>query len=84
MMSLYLPDSHKMKGIDFLLDYLKLNEVETYAFGDTLGDLEMITGCDYGICVGNGDDRLKAKADFVTDTVSRDGLYKAFEKFGLI
>jgi len=84
MMSLALPGSDKMNGIDFLVEYLKLDDVETYAFGDTMGDFGMIKGCTYGICVGNGTQALKDKSDYVTDSVSNDGLAKAFEHFGLI
>lgn len=84
MMYISLPNANKMNGVDFILDYLKLDNAETYAFGDTKGDLGMVKGCTYGIAMGNGEQILKDNADFVTDTVAEDGLYKAMVKFGLV
>ena len=36
------------------------------------------------LIVGNGSDEIKAVADYVTDGVDEDGLYKAFVNLGLI
>lgn len=34
--------------------------------------------------MGSGGEEIKAMADYVTDDVDKDGLYKAFVKLGLI
>lgn len=34
--------------------------------------------------MGNGGEEIKAMADYVTDSVDEDGLYKAFVNLGLI
>lgn len=37
-----------------------------------------------GMIGGNGGEEIRAMADMVTDDVDKDGLYKAFEKLGLL
>jgi len=37
-----------------------------------------------GIAMGNSIPELKEAADFVTDSVANDGIYKAFKHAGLI
>ena len=44
----------------------------------------MLEYCGIGIAMGSGGDEIKAMADYVTDAVDDDGLYHAFEHFGLI
>lgn len=84
MMTLGRFDVDKMIGVNFILEYLNQQDAETYAFGDTGGDIGMVTGCTYGIAMGNASECLKEKADFVTDSVDENGLYNAFVKYGLI
>ena len=44
----------------------------------------MLKYCNYGVAMGNGGAEIKAMADEVTDGVEQDGLYKAFERLGLL
>jgi hydroxymethylpyrimidine pyrophosphatase-like HAD family hydrolase len=37
-----------------------------------------------GVAMGNANKALKDQADFITDKVSEDGIYKGFKKLGLI
>jgi len=37
-----------------------------------------------GVAMGNAEKELKAAADFIADDIENDGLYKAFEKLGLL
>ena len=39
----------------------------------------MIEYCGLGIAMGNADERLKEKADWITGDVNQDGLKKAIE-----
>ena len=57
---------------------------ETALFGDAKVDIPMLDYCHMGIAMGNGGEEIKAMADDITDDVERDGLYKAFQKYGLI
>ncbi len=40
--------------------------------------------CARSVCMGSGGEEAKAAADFVTDAVSDDGLWKAFGRLGLL
>ena len=44
----------------------------------------MLEACQIGVAMGNGGPEILAMADLITDDVREDGLYKAFEKLGLL
>ena len=54
------------------------------AFGDSQNDLEMFKEAKLAICMGNGDPLTKEAADYVTDDIEHDGIYKACVHFGWI
>lgn len=81
---LMVPGIHKAVAIETLLDHLGLSTKGTIAIGDGLNDIEMFDFCETGIAMGNAKEHLKTIADYVTDSVSDDGLFKAFKAFGLI
>lgn len=74
----------KSKGIDFVLGYLNLPIEETMAFGDGGNDIQMLQHAGTGIAMGNASPHVKAVADYVTDSVENDGIWKALVHFGLI
>ena len=57
---------------------------EVMAFGDSDNDLEMLSGVGLSIAMGNARDALKAKADYITTDVDKDGLWNACKHFGWI
>ena len=57
---------------------------ETIAFGDAENDLEMLKFAGIGVAMGNGEEQVKAQADYVTADVDDDGIAKALRHFGLI
>ena len=57
---------------------------DTIGFGDSMNDKEMFEAVGYSVCMDNGHPQMKAMADYVCPAVGDDGLYKAFEKLGLI
>ena len=67
-----------------LCKYLHISQEDTIAFGDSMNDLEMLQAARLGICMDNGSSVLKEAADMICPAVLEDGLYKAFEKLGLI
>ena len=79
-----LPDVNKSVGIRKVLEYCGADISQTVAVGDGGNDIEMLDLCAVGVAMGNAPDSVKAHADFVTDRIDNDGLYKAFEKLGLI
>ena len=47
-------------------------------------DLDMIKVAGHGVIMGHHDPVLEPYAEYITDTVENDGLYKAMEHYGLI
>ena len=74
----------KAGAIQTLLDHLGAKVEDTIAIGDAKIDIPMLEYCAAGIALGSGGDEIKAMEDYVTDAVENDGLYKAFEHFGLL
>lgn len=77
-------DITKANAIEHLLTYLGRDRKDTIAFGDAKIDIPMLEYCSVGVAMGNGGEEIKAMADFITDDVENDGLYKAFKKLELI
>lgn len=77
-------DIDKAHAVKVLLDYLGRDKADTIAFGDAKIDIPMLDYCAYGVSMGNGGAEIRAMADMITDDVEADGLYKAFEKLGLL
>lgn len=73
------------KGTAFeeIKKYLKGN-YRTVAIGDSENDLPMFEKADLAIAMGNGTDIAKEKADWVTTSIEKDGIYHAFEYAGLL
>ena len=75
---------NKAAGIRSFADYLGLDLSETMAFGDGGNDIPMLRAAGIGVAMGNASDEVKSYADYVTDHIDNDGLYKAFKHFNLI
>lgn len=74
----------KLTAIEKVLDYLNVCKSEAIAFGDGGNDIEMLEYVGLGIAMGNGEEKLKQKADFVTKKASEGGISYALKKFQLI
>ena len=55
-----------------------------YVFGDSANDMDMFVCVKHAVAMGNHDRALEQEAEYVTDTVERDGIKKALEHYGLI
>lgn len=75
---------NKATSIGLLLEYLHADQADTYAFGDSMNDREMMQCVATAIAMGNARDGLKEIADYVTDDLGQDGIYNAMKHFGLI
>ncbi|MEA4918089.1 Cof-type HAD-IIB family hydrolase [Proteiniphilum sp.] len=71
-------------GIDQFCNYYGFSIDETMAFGDGGNDIEMLQHAGIGIAMGNANDEVKQAADYVTDSVDNDGVFKALRHFGVI
>jgi Cof subfamily protein (haloacid dehalogenase superfamily) len=74
----------KAMGIQKILEAAGVNKEDSYAFGDGLNDLEMLTMVGTGIAMGNAVPKAKAAADFVTDSNVNGGIFKSLIQLGLI
>lgn len=74
----------KQNGIDQFLKYYNIDLSETMAFGDGGNDIPMLQHVHKAVAMGNANDEVKAIADYVTDTVDDDGIFKAIQYFQLI
>jgi Cof subfamily protein (haloacid dehalogenase superfamily) len=81
---LSLPNINKANAIEKLLTHLNLTDIETYAYGDGMNDLEMIQYVKYGIAMGNAAPKLKEAAFDITDTHDEGGIYNSFKKYNII
>ena len=77
-------DITKAHAIDVLLQHLKVKKEDTIAFGDAKIDIPMLEYCAVGVAMGNGGEEIRQMADYVTEDVEKDGLWKAFAHLGLI
>lgn len=65
----------KATGIQKLLDLYHLDGY--IAFGDSLNDMEMFKHADISIAMGQGNQKLKDIATYVTSAIDEDGIYQA-------
>lgn len=74
----------KAEGMLALLEHLGISQEDTMAIGDSTNDLPMFSVAKHTVCMGNGMEELKQKAEFITASVMEDGIEKALRHFGLI
>lgn len=74
----------KQEAIKEIIDYLKINKENIYAFGDAEVDIPMFEIAGTSICVGNGREKEKKQASYVTKPVSEDGIEYALKHFKII
>lgn len=61
-----------------------IGDVRSYAFGDSVNDLDMLEYADVGVAMGNGHDIVKDMADLVTVPLAEDGVAVMLKQLNLI
>ena len=84
MIEFVLKGCSKAKGMLELLNHLGLSVEDTMAIGDSTNDIPMFEVAKHTVCMGNGMEELKARAEYITAPVLEDGIEKALEHYGLI
>lgn len=77
-------ESSKANGLLRLCEYYGIHRRNTVAFGDSMNDYEILQAAGIGIAMGNATEILKSVADYVTDDIDKDGVWKACRHFQLI
>lgn len=77
-------DCDKARGIEATMRHFGWSMDQCVSLGDDYNDIEMVSRSGVGIAMGNAQDEVKAKADYVTDDIDRDGFAKALLHYGLI
>ena len=67
-----------------MIKYLDIPWENTYAFGDSMNDYEMLKYVNYGVAMGNASEKLKKEVKYTTEDYDKGGIKNASERFGLI
>ena len=74
----------KAIGIKVVCEKFGLSVDDTYAFGDSENDLEMIAYAGHGVAMGNATACVKEIAEYTTTGVEEDGIANGLKYYGLI
>ncbi len=73
----------KAEAIGVLSRTIRKDDYETYAFGDSQNDLEMLKHVDYPVLMGEAPEDMRLYGFYVTKGLEEDGLFWAMKKYGL-
>ncbi len=74
----------KATGIQEICRLLEIAPEETYSFGDSTNDLDMLEYTAHSVAMGDGMQEAKDAAEYVTAPLAEDGIYQACKHYGLI
>lgn len=75
---------NKGNGIRRILEYYGASLADAIGIGDGENDIEMLRTTGISIAMGNANPKLKEFADYVTTAVDKDGIWNAFQRYGLV
>lgn len=75
------PEAKKSCAVEFLSNMWGIKKEEILTIGDQNNDIELLKAGGISVAMGNATEELKACADYITDSIERDGFPKAIEKF---
>jgi len=71
----------KGRAIEILANYYNIKKEEIIAIGDSDNDLSAIEFAGMGVAMGNANEQVKKKSNFVTESNDDDGVAKVIDKF---
>ena len=74
----------KATGVAKVVEHLGLKPENVMVFGDGLNDMELFDYAGISIAMGVSHEKIKEKADYITKTVEKDGIFDALEGFGMV
>ena len=75
---------NKAMAMQTLLKHLNLDDIRTFAFGDSMNDREIFESVDVAIAMGNSSHGIEKHATFITKDILDDGIAYAMKKYHLI
>jgi Cof subfamily protein (haloacid dehalogenase superfamily) len=75
------PNVTKAAGLEFVAEHLGFSRERTLAFGDGENDIELVDWAGYGVAVGNANEAVKERADFVCPSVDDEGVAQVLEAY---
>lgn len=81
--AIHITDKNINKGssLGIICEKTGFDTDEIMAIGDSENDIEFLNVCGFKVAVGNADDNLKEKADYICKNKYGDGVKEAIEKF---
>jgi Cof subfamily protein (haloacid dehalogenase superfamily) len=83
-MDIVAKGSSKKRGIQELIKNAQLTGIPTYGFGDGNNDIPMLDYVDHPVVMGNGLDRVKAYAEFITTKNTDHGIINGLKHYHLL
>lgn len=75
---------NKGTGVRRVCELLGVDVADSFAFGDSANDRDMLQSAGIGIAMGNGTKEAKEAADYITTDMKEHGIWNACHHFGLI
>lgn len=75
---------NKATGIQEMCSILGIAHEDTYAFGDSTNDLDMLRYTAHSVAMGDGMPEAKEAAEYITTDLWKDGIYNGLKHYGLI
>lgn len=75
---------NKAKGIERMINELGISKENTYAFGDSFNDIDMLQYVQYGCAMGNSDPEIIEMVKYVTKDYDKGGIVHGLKMFDLI
>lgn len=74
-------EASKKSAIEYIQKKLSITKEETMGIGDMINDIPLFEASGLKVAMGNGDQLLKDKADYVAPSIDEDGVAVAIEKY---
>ncbi|MEM9925815.1 MAG: HAD family hydrolase [Cyanobacteria bacterium P01_D01_bin.50] len=75
---------NKAKGLEKALLHLNITKNQVIAVGDAENDLDFFDFCGFKVAVGNAEDALKAKADWIATKEEGEGMVEFIREYLLV
>ena len=78
-LEIIVKDTNKGSSLDYLTKTLNIDVEDVMAIGDNYNDLSMIEFAGLGVAMGQSDDYIKSRAQFISLSNEEDGVAYAIQ-----